>query len=121
MAERVINGIPVRSEYEWNVALALWRLKHEFYYQFEFKGGSRVRGGQILDFLVLSTVPLPTPILVHGRYWHRGQLGSEDAIKLAILEAETRASMNPVLIMWGNDCMTEQDAFDKLRREIGSG
>ena len=116
-----INGIPVRSTNEENVARALWRLKHDFQYQVEFMGGSRVRGGQVLDFMVLSTVPLPTPILVHGEYWHRGQMGSEDAMKMAILESETRGITNPPLIIWGKDSMTEDDAYNKLRHEIGAG
>ena len=117
---RIIQGQLAGSTQEWYVAKALWRLDHEFEYQVPYFGGS-IRGGQILDFLVKTTVPLPTPIQVFGSYWHKGQMGSEDAFKLAVLEDSLRSSTNPLIVMWGADLETEEQAYGKVLAEVGRG
>ena len=114
-----IQGIAVKSSYELNVANALYRLKHRFLYQWEVMGGTRVRGGMVVDFLVLTTVPLSTPILVHGNYWHKGMMGSEDKFKLAMLEQELMGQANPVLLIWGEVASDADKTYAFLRREIG--
>jgi len=78
-----IPDIQGKSPDSWNeyyVALALEKLELPYIYQFEIFGG-HLRGGVILDFLVL-THPLSTPIFVNGLYWHKGKRAAVDLLPL---------------------------------------
>lgn len=68
----LINGIQAMSSYEWNIARALWLYDWTFSYQVPIRSGRRIRGGQVLDFIV-DTVPSETVIRVQGSYWHRNK------------------------------------------------
>ena len=105
---------------ELRVARALNKLGHSFLYQFEVFGNSGSRGKQVLDFLVLSTVPLATPLLVHGAFWHSGQLGSEDRLKEIIFENAFRDTMNPLITIWAVDLQTQEDANSSIRQHLGA-
>lgn len=109
-----IQGRTPGSKEEWWVAQALWRLKHSFIYQYEMFGG-HLRGGQFVDFLVVTTVPRSTFIQVFGKYWHSGQLGAEDSFNLTRLENEGLE----VVVLWGIDLPDADTAYTKVRNEIG--
>lgn len=111
----LIQGRTPGSKEEWYVATALWRLKHSFIYQYEVFGGAGIRGGQIVDFLVVTTAPQSTFIQVFGEHWHSGELGGEDQFKLALLEQEG----SPVVVLWGKDLPDKETAYTVLRGKIG--
>jgi hypothetical protein len=90
---------------EYNVAIALQNLELLFEFQVEYFGGRRIRGGQVLDFLVYS--PLPVPLQVYGEYWHEGQMAADDQYKLNIL---TQAIGKEPEIIWGKDSETVEEA-----------
>ena len=114
-----IQGQSVGSREEARVATALDKLGHRYFYQFRILDMKGVRGAYIIDFLVLSTVPLSTPVEVYGAYWHRGQLGSEDQFRLAQIEDHFRGEANDVVIIWGNEVQTQDDANAVVQRKIG--
>ena len=95
---------------EYNVALALQTLELVFSFQVEFAQGRRIRGGQVLDFLVYS--PFPIPLQVYGEYWHEGQLAADDSLKLAQLRT---AFNHDVEIIWGKEALTPEDALSACR------
>ena len=108
----LIQGRVPQSKEEWWVAKALWRLKEEFIYQFEFFGG-HIRGGQILDFLV-HTVPFKTALDVKGEYWHRNEMTSEVRFNLFLLEAELHG-WAVLEVLWGKDLPNEEETYLKVR------
>ena len=57
----LVYGKKPGSKEEWWIALALWRWGWTFGYQVSFFGGRRLKGGQVVDFMV-DTVPLRTPL-----------------------------------------------------------
>ena len=66
----LILGKRAGSSYEWYISLALDKYNWKYMYQVVVNHGSRMAGGQILDFLV-STRPMKTALPVDGGYWHR--------------------------------------------------
>jgi len=111
----LIEGKKPQSKEEWWIALALWKLGHDFSYQVPVFGGYWVRGGQILDFIVHSTVPKDTIIQFNGDYWHVGS--SEEIFSQQRLEAEYRDRAK-VLVMWSEDAPSKEDTYTHLRRNL---
>lgn len=69
-------------------------------YQVTFFGGQRYRGGQVLDFLVL-TVPLAQPIYVNGAYYHGGARRiQQDIYAQHTLYDRMKGSIRRPLIIW---------------------
>jgi hypothetical protein len=99
---------------EYNVALALDRLKMRYIYQYAPFGASGIRGQYVVDFLVLN--PFSTPVEVFGEYWHTGQLGKEDKLRLHIL---ANFFHRDVVTLWGRDTDTFEEALNVVRKEIG--
>jgi len=115
MAEKVyIRGILAGSKEEVNVAVALDQLKLDYHYQ-RVVGLRGVRGTQIIDFLVF-TVPKPTPLFVHGEYWHTGKKAVEDKLKIAELTVMMHNAWAEPVIIWEEDCQTVDDAKATLRK-----
>jgi len=106
------------SKEEWFVAKALMRLGHVFEYQVPVLGGYWVRGGQILDFWIRTTAPRETILEVNGEYWHIGEMGSEEHMKMSSLEKEFGAFAN-IVVLWGSDLQSESQAYQAVAREIG--
>lgn len=67
---------------EENVYIALTQLKLDFSYQYPLDGGRRVRGGQVIDFVIWQP-PRPIALYVQGSYWHSGSKAMEDHLKQA--------------------------------------
>ena len=98
---------------EYFVAAALDKLGIPFLFQVSYWGGRSLRGGQVLDFLVWN--PLETPVQVFGEYWHSGLLGSKDRLKLAQLQMLFDV---PIVILWGNETDSFQDALSAVREKV---
>lgn len=115
----LIQGRTPGSTEEWRVAKGLWRLNHQFYYQY-LVGMRGLRGSQRIDFYVYSTAPNVTIIQVFGEYWHSGELGSEDAFKLAQLRQEFADRAN-IVVLWARELASMEDTYNRLLEEIGPG
>jgi hypothetical protein len=50
--------------------------------------------GLVLDFL-LMTVPFPTPLWVHGDYWHTGPRRAKDIRQMQIVDDYMKGQVNP--------------------------
>jgi hypothetical protein len=109
----MVQGIIADSKNEYNVALALDSLDVSYEFQY-IVGIAGVRGAQYIDFLVY-TVPKPTPLFVHGEYWHTGKKAVEDDLKMAELTAVMHNLWADPVIIWGEDSDTFDDARAKLR------
>lgn len=105
------------TSYEYNVARALEKLDLEFEFQVSFFGGRRLRGGIIVDFWVF-TKPLPTPLWVHGEYWHKGRQRTIDLMQQATLFAFLAGAAAQGVVLWGQDVETEEKALRACRREF---
>lgn len=115
--ELTLNGIRVDSINEWNVGKALDKLNIEYAYQYFFGGGSNIRGGQIIDFLVY-TVPKPTPLSVAGDYWHGGQYAQETELKESLINSKMRGTWNMAVVIWEHECETEEQAYNAVRTKL---
>lgn len=113
----IIQDQKVDSENEWNVGRALQKLGLEFDFQ-HYLGGAGVRGSVIIDFLVYTPIK-PTPLFVHGEYWHTGAMAMEDTLKLQMVNQKMRGVWNDAVIIWGNECETEQEALQTVRQKLG--
>ena len=118
--ELTVHGIKVDSINEKFIALALDKAGFSYAYQYYVGGGTNVRGGQIVDFLVY-TAPKPTPTFVSGDYWHSGKYSAETALKEADLNARMRGSWAEAVIIYEHECETEEDAAKAVREKLGTG
>lgn len=118
LAERVyeVQGKKATSG-EYNVALALEQLGLDYTFQLSILGGRSVAGGIVLDFLV-DTVPLPTPLWVHGEYWHSGAQRAKDMRQQALVDQESRGGYAPAVEIWFDECDTPEKALDTVRRKL---
>jgi hypothetical protein len=108
----LVQGELPRSREEWRVAMALDKLGLEYRYQVPLAGGTRVRGGMVLDFLV-DLPPEQIPMPVHGEYWHRG--AEEERLYLAALEHIYKRE--PV-VLWAEELKSVAMAVATIRREL---
>lgn len=114
-----IQGMMPDSKEEYWVALALYRLHLDFIFQYQLFGGRKYKGGQVVDFWVL-TVPLPTPIFVQGWYFHYATAEKEAQSKLNLMYLEARLrgkAMKPVEII-DIEIPTPEDAYLDVRRKL---
>lgn len=109
-----IQGSNPDSQTEVNVAQALDILGYEYVFQY-WLGGASMRGSKEIDFLIL-TVPKPTPLLVHGEYWHTGLMAVEDELKEAEINSQMRGLWNKVEIIWDYEAETVEEAQSRLQQ-----
>lgn len=107
---------------EWMVWKALLKLgfdSRDIQFQVGFAGGRNFKNGFIVDFIV-NTRPLPTPVWVHGEYWHDGEQSTKDWVDQQRLNQLHPGTFARAIVFWGTDLMTEESAFfnaiDKLGR-----
>lgn len=103
---------------EYNVAMALYRLNYVFEFQVSIAGGRSIAFGIVLDFLV-ETAPLPTPLWVHGEYWHTGTRRARDLRQQDIVKEYMQGSILEPVEIWGNESETIELAMSTLRRRLG--
>ena len=114
-----IQNIMPDSKEEYWVALALYKLHVDFIFQYQFMGGRKYKGGQVIDFWVL-TQPLPTPIFVQGWYFHysTAERAAQSKLNLMYLESALRGkAMKPVEIL-DIEIPTPDDAFMVVKRKL---
>lgn len=107
------------SKEEYWVALALYKLHIDFVFQYQLFGGRKYKGGQVVDFWVY-TMPLPTPILVQGWYFHYSTAERTSRTKLALMYLESRLNgkaMKPVEII-DTEIPTPDDAYIVVKRKL---
>ena len=105
------------TSYEYNVAFALDKLQLPYMFQFAFFGGKSVRGGIVVDFLVLTN-PLSTPVWINGGFWHKGKRAVEDSYQQALLYFVARGELNRPITLWDPDVITKEAALSACRREF---
>jgi hypothetical protein len=113
----IVHGIKVDSINEMYIALGLDKMHLEYAYQ-KYLGGAGIRGSQIIDFLVY-TDPKPTPLFVHGEYWHSGVRSADEALKEADVNVRMRGTWADAIIIWEHECETEEQAFNTLQEKLG--
>lgn len=106
--EVTVHGKPVDSINEYYVSLALDALNLDYNFQY-FVGAINIRGSQSIDFLV-KTAPKPTPLFIHGEYWHAAWNSEEESFKMAEINRISRGTWADVIIIWEHECETEEDA-----------
>ena len=107
------------SKEEYWVALALYKLHIDFVFQYQLFGGRKYKGGQVVDFWVY-TMPLPTPILVQGWYFHYATAERTSQTKLNLMYLESRLNgkaMKPVEII-DTEIPTPDDAYIVVKRKL---
>lgn len=100
----LIQGSMPDSVNEWYVSLALDKLDIRYMFQYSILGGTSVRGGQVIDFLVFSPIG-SMPVFVQGSYWHNYRNDPEQQLKLA--NARHYFKTEPVLLT-----EAETDSYD---------
>ena len=115
--EYTVEGKKATS-YEWNVAQALEKIGLEYIFQMSYFGGRNLRGGIVLDFLVF-TKPLPTPLWVHGEYWHMGKQRTIDQMQRATMFLFMAGEAAMGVVLWGEDVKTEDLALSAVKRLFG--
>ena len=108
-----IQGKQPDSKEEVWVAMALDKLKLPYIFQFEIFGGTGVRGGILIDFVVWN--PFATPIEVLGEYWHTGELGADDKFRQAQIE---QVFHRKVVNLWTQDLIDPETTYSVVRREL---
>ncbi len=109
----LVNGMVPDSKNEYFVSLALDKLSLDYMYQYALDGGSSVRGGQSIDFVVFN--PRPIPVFIQGEHWHTQSTVNEDILKQAA--AEQHFGVRPVLLM-GEETDTIEKAFKVVKAKI---
>lgn len=114
-----IQGIMPDSKEEYWVALALYRLKIDFNFQYQLFGGRKYKGGQVVDFWI-KTVPLPTPLLVQGWYFHYSTAQRTAQTKLNIMYLKSRlvGKANEPVEVLDIEIPTPEDAFIVVKRKL---
>lgn len=114
-----VQGIMPDSKEEYWVALALYKLHIDFVFQYQLFGGRKYKGGQVVDFWVY-TMPLPTPILVQGWYFHYSTAEKTSQTKLNLMYLESRLNgkaAKPVEII-DTEIPTADDAYIVVKRKL---
>ncbi len=78
-------------------------------------GGRSVRGGIVMDLLVL-TDPMSTPLDLRGDHWHQPQQRIEDDLFLELAMSKGRYAL-PVVI-YGGELQTVEQAYSTVKREL---
>ncbi len=108
----LIQGKQPDSKEEVWVAQALDKLKLKYIFQFELVTAG-LRGGILIDFLVLT--PFTVPVEIMGEYWHTGEMGADDKLRQSFIE---KAIGNKVVNLWTLDLVDPETTYSVVRREL---
>jgi len=108
----LVHGIEANIP-EYNVALALDKFKIPYEFQVWIRGGRTLRGGLVVDFVVYN--PFEQPVEIFGEYWHSGQLGADDRLKLIM---EFKQYKKQTIIIWGSEAETPELAENAVRTKL---
>ncbi len=112
-----IQGKMPQSKEEYWIALALIKMRIPFQFQYVIDSGRRLRGGQVIDFIV-QTVPLPTPVYIQGEYWHDTQSAGEDKLKQARARNLFGGQINMPVLIPASTITSVDEAVKILRRVL---
>jgi hypothetical protein len=97
------------------LAQAFTKLNIDFIYKYDIFGASMgLRGGIEVDFVLL---PFKEPVELFGEYWHSGQLGADDKMKLA---REFQYFKRETIIFWGDETDTPEKALNAARMKVNA-
>jgi hypothetical protein len=102
---------------EFNVARALEIVGLEFKFQLSVAGGRQLAFGIVVDFLV-ETAPLPTPVWVHGEYWHTGAQREADLRHQDIVKEYMAGGILEPVEIWGDESDTIPRAVAAVRNKL---
>lgn len=102
---------------EYNVAQALEAFDLEFTFQLSIAGGRSLAFGIVLDFLV-ETAPLPTPVWVHGEYWHTGDRRKRDLEQQEVVKQYMEGGILEPVEIWGMESETVELAKRAVREKL---
>lgn len=102
----LIRGQYPDSWQEVYFARALDKYKLPYYFQYVINERRGIRGAIIVDFVVTS--PFYQPVEIFGRYWHEGELGADDRMKLIL---EQNYFNRETIVIWSDE-LPDQDAAD---------
>lgn len=109
----LIRGIKPDSWEEVYFARALERFNIPYYFQYVIGRRASIRGSIVVDFVI--TRPFRQPIEIYGKYWHEGELGADDRLKLIL----TRQYFGrEVIIIWSNELPDQDTAYKYVQREL---
>lgn len=114
-----VQGIMPDSKEEYWVALALYKLHIDFVFQYQLFGGRKYKGGQVVDFWVY-TMPLPTPILVQGWYFHyaTAERAAQSKMNIMYLESRLKGKANKPVEVFDTEMPTPDDAYIVVKRKL---
>ena len=113
----LVQGQMPDSIQEYWVSQALYKYNIPFQFQFELFHGRDRRGGLIVDFAVWN--PMMSPVLVHGNYWHRGELSGGDKTALIAIASYFNLGIDDVPILWvKKDGQTKEDVEALVRDNV---
>lgn len=112
-----VQGIMPDSKEEYWVAKALHQIGMKFYFQYRVKGGTRVKGGQVIDFWLLTPI-LDTPLWVNGVYWHSGARAADDSYKVAEIKRIYRGRIYEPIIIWDYEIPTPELALSVVKARV---
>jgi len=114
----LIQGKHPGSLPEWYYAVALWKYKWTFDYQVGIMGGRRLKGGQVIDFIV-HTMPLYTPVYIYGEFWHGGTKKERDTLLRITLVNYFNGLIRPPVVVEGKDIPDQEAAYAHVLKTFG--
>ena len=105
------------SKNELYVSQALETLDLEYQFQVSIAGGRAMSFGIVLDFMVF-TVPMPTPLWVHGEYFHMGARRQKDLRQQATVLEYHDGNLNEAVEIWGDQSDNKERALASVRRKL---
>lgn len=108
----MIQGKTVGSLNELYMALALDKYKIPYFYQYVILQKPGIRGAIIVDFVISN--PFYIPVEVYGEYWHTGQLGADDKLKL---QMEWNYFGREPVVVWAEQDIPDQESAEMYVRQ----
>lgn len=109
----LIRGQTPDSWQEVYFALALEKYRIPYYYQYVIGRAPSIRGAIIVDFVLRR--PYAQPVEIYGEYWHTGQLGADDRLKLII---ERRYFGRETIVVWASELPDQDTANEYVHRNF---
>lgn len=112
-----VQGIQTDSANEYYVSQVFDQLYgiNSYQYQVPIMGGTSLRGGQVLDFL-LDLAPLPIPVLVQGEYWHNNP--AAEAFREMMIHEYGKGYWDELVKLEENETGSFDSAYDAVKRKI---
>lgn len=107
------DGKAVDSVEEARVGVALKSIGWDFEFHYPIFGGTGLRGGQVLDFLVY-VVPVARPLYLQSSYWHHATKKPDDRLNIAWVAARTGGWWGPPAEIWDYEAKSVEQATIKL-------